>query len=105
MKTGLGGQAGNKGAVAIRFMLNSTSLCFVCAHFAAGQSQVKERNSDYHEISQKICFPAVSNVTSHVLHENNLCSKVVLRQYMFQLAMFVGFAEIDGNMTLCNMLL
>ncbi len=61
VKTGLGGQAGNKGAVAIRFMLNSTSLCFVCAHFAAGQSQVKERNSDYHEISRKICFPAVSN--------------------------------------------
>ena len=67
VKTGLGGQAGNKGAVAIRFMLNSTSLCFVCAHFAAGQSQVKERNSDYHEISQKICFPAVSNMRRYFM--------------------------------------
>ena len=60
VKTGLGGAAGNKGAVAMRFLFHSTSLCFVCAHFAAGQSQVKERNADYHEISRKICFPMVS---------------------------------------------
>jgi synaptojanin len=37
VKTGLGGATGNKGAAAIRFVLDGTSLCFVCAHFAAGQ--------------------------------------------------------------------
>ena len=65
VKTGLKGAAGNKGAVAIRFLLHSSSFCFVCAHFAAGQSQVKERNSDYHEITQKIMFPMVRKRRCH----------------------------------------
>ena len=60
MKTGLGGSAGNKGGVAIRFLLHSTSLCFVCSHFAAGQSNIVDRNSDYHDIVNKIEFPMVS---------------------------------------------
>lgn len=61
VKTGLGGATGNKGATAIRFVLHGTSLCFVAAHFAAGQSQVVERNADYAEITRKIAFPMVSN--------------------------------------------
>lgn len=40
VKTGLGGATGNKGAAAIRLVFYGTSLCFVCAHFAAGQTQV-----------------------------------------------------------------
>ena len=60
VKTGLGGAAGNKGGVAIRFLINSTSVCFVCAHLAAGQSQIKDRNEDYAEISKKLAFPMVS---------------------------------------------
>lgn len=60
MKTGMGGKAGNKGAVGIRFQLHSTSFCFVCSHLTAGQSQVKERNEDYREITQKLSFPMVS---------------------------------------------
>lgn len=60
IKTGLGGAAGNKGAIAIRFLLHNTTMCFVCSHFAAGQNNVKERNSDFHEIAQKITFPMVS---------------------------------------------
>ena len=59
-KTGLGGATGNKGGVAVRFLFQSTSLCFVCAHLAAGQSQVNDRNNDYAEISRKISFPMVS---------------------------------------------
>jgi len=60
VKTGLGGAAGNKGAVAIRFMFHNSSLCFVCAHFTAGQSGIKERNSDFAEICSKVSFPMVS---------------------------------------------
>ena len=57
VKTGLGGATGNKGGVAVRFLLGNTSLCFVCSHFAAGQSQWAERNADYAEITRRICFP------------------------------------------------
>jgi len=66
IKTGLGGAAGNKGAIAIRFLLHNTTMCFVCSHFAAGQNNVKERNSDFHEIAQKITFPMVSSVVFSV---------------------------------------
>uniref|UniRef100_A0A8U7MHD5 Synaptojanin-1 n=1 Tax=Corvus moneduloides TaxID=1196302 RepID=A0A8U7MHD5_CORMO len=54
VKTGMGGATGNKGAVAIRMLFHTSSLCFVCSHFAAGQSQVKERNEDFVEISRKL---------------------------------------------------
>lgn len=53
---------GNKGAAAIRCVFHATSLCFVCAHFAAGQSQVNERNADYNEITRKINFPMVTEI-------------------------------------------
>ncbi|XP_045428793.1 synaptojanin-2 isoform X7 [Pipistrellus kuhlii] len=65
VKTGMGGKAGNKGAVGIRFQFHSTSLCFVCSHLTAGQSQVKERNEDYREITQKLSFPTGRNIFSH----------------------------------------
>lgn len=59
VKTGLKGSAGNKGGVAVRFLFHSTSICFVCAHLAAGQSNVQERNNNYHDISRRISFPMV----------------------------------------------
>lgn len=65
VKTGLGGATGNKGAAAIRCVLYSTSFCFVCAHFAAGQSQVSERNADYAEITRKITFPMGRTLNTH----------------------------------------
>ncbi|KAG5671456.1 hypothetical protein PVAND_001652 [Polypedilum vanderplanki] len=65
VKTGLGGATGNKGAAAIRFVLNGTSFCFVAAHFAAGQSQVVERNADYAEITRKITFPMGRTLKGH----------------------------------------
>ncbi|XP_047509184.1 synaptojanin-1 [Pieris napi] len=65
VKTGLGGATGNKGAVAIRLVIYGTSICFVCAHFAAGQSQVSERNADYTEITRKVAFPMGRSLYSH----------------------------------------
>eukprot|EP00116_Pleurobrachia_bachei_P005508 sb/3465770/ len=53
IKTGLKGKTGNKGGVVISFNLYSTSLCFVCAHLAAGQTAVNERNKHYDSISEK----------------------------------------------------
>ncbi|XP_069787736.1 synaptojanin-2-like isoform X2 [Narcine bancroftii] len=65
VKTGMGGKTGNKGAVAVSLQFYSTTLCFICAHLTAGQSQVKERNEDYREIMQKLSFPMERNVFSH----------------------------------------
>ncbi|NWI87656.1 SYNJ1 protein, partial [Pitta sordida] len=65
VKTGMGGATGNKGAVAIRMLFHTSSLCFVCSHFAAGQSQVKERNEDFVEISRKLGFPMGRLLFSH----------------------------------------
>jgi hypothetical protein len=62
VKTGMGGATGNKGAVAIRFRYYSTSMCFVCSHFAAGQNAISDRNNDYQEAVKQIMFPMVSKV-------------------------------------------
>lgn len=59
----MGGATGNKGGVAIRLLFHTTSICFVCSHFAAGQSQVKERNDDYNEITRRLTFPMVIIIT------------------------------------------
>ncbi|CAL8096097.1 unnamed protein product [Calicophoron daubneyi] len=65
VKTGLGGTAGNKGGVAVRFQLGATSICFVCSHFAAGQSAVRERNEDFQEICRRLTFSSGHNILSH----------------------------------------
>ncbi|XP_042908659.1 synaptojanin-1 [Parasteatoda tepidariorum] len=65
VKTGLGGTTGNKGGVGIRMSVYNTSMCFVCAHLAAGHSQIFERNADYQEISKKLSFPMGRNLDSH----------------------------------------
>lgn len=53
IKTGMGGQFGNKGAVVIRVKMFETSLCFVCAHLTAGFSKSKERLDDFIQIHKK----------------------------------------------------
>lgn len=63
-KTGLRGMSGNKGAVAIRFEYNDTSMCFVTAHFAAGHSAVVERNNDYWTI-QDLRFQRGRSIDDH----------------------------------------
>lgn len=50
VKTGLGGRYGNKGAILARMVIDDSSICFVNAHLAAGQSHRKQRNKDLVEI-------------------------------------------------------
>ncbi len=61
IKTGLGGTAGNKGGVALRFTFYNTSMCFICSHFAAHQGQVKQRNDDFKQIYEQTSFPQVKS--------------------------------------------
>ncbi|CAI7990552.1 Synaptojanin-1, partial [Geodia barretti] len=65
VKTGMSGKAGNKGGVVVRFLLHSTSLCFVCSHLAAHQTKVTERNQDVHDICTKVQFPHGQTLESH----------------------------------------
>jgi len=65
VKTGMGGATGNKGAVAISLTYRSSSLCFLCSHFAAGQSNISERNNDYSEAIKKVTFPNGRTVLNH----------------------------------------
>jgi len=46
VKCGMGGRYGNKGALLCRFVLDSSSLCFINCHLAAGQSHSAHRNND-----------------------------------------------------------
>uniref|UniRef100_A0A5K3EUS1 phosphoinositide 5-phosphatase n=1 Tax=Mesocestoides corti TaxID=53468 RepID=A0A5K3EUS1_MESCO len=57
IKTGMHGKAGNKGAVAVRFQIGATTLCFCCAHLTAGQSAVRERNAEVSDINQRLLLP------------------------------------------------
>jgi len=65
VKTGMGGATGNKGAVAISLTFKASSLCFIASHFAAGQSQISERNNDYSEAIKKVTFPNGRTVLNH----------------------------------------
>eukprot|EP00051_Salpingoeca_urceolata_P018935 m.270120 g.270120 ORF g.270120 m.270120 type:complete len:1335 (-) comp19310_c1_seq6:32-4036(-) len=65
VKTGAGGKVGNKGGVAVRMRLYGTSFAFVCAHLAAGQKNIAERNQDYTDICRKIDFRKGRHIESH----------------------------------------
>jgi hypothetical protein len=56
VKLGYGGMTGNKGAIGVRLELGATSLCFVCAHLAAGQKNVEERNQNWNDAQQTLKF-------------------------------------------------
>lgn len=58
VKRGLGGRYGNKGAIAARFVIDDSSVCFVNCHLAAGQKHVRTRNADVAAILEdKAAFP------------------------------------------------
>lgn len=57
--TGILGMMGNKGGVAIRMDLHSTSMCFVNCHLAAHAEERDRRNQDFNDIRNKIAFSAL----------------------------------------------
>ncbi|KAG0671230.1 inositol polyphosphate 5-phosphatase [Maudiozyma exigua] len=64
-KTGFGGMAGNKGAVAIRFEYDSTSFCFINTHLSAGVMNVEDRKGDYESIQNGILFSRSRSIPQH----------------------------------------
>ncbi|KAG0021750.1 inositol polyphosphate 5-phosphatase [Podila clonocystis] len=64
-KTGMGGMAGNKGAVAVRMDYYETSLCLVTSHLASGQDNLTERNNDFHTIDGGIAFARGRSISTH----------------------------------------
>ncbi|KIJ42241.1 hypothetical protein M422DRAFT_780052 [Sphaerobolus stellatus SS14] len=54
---GLLGFIANKGAAAVRLLINSTTVTFVCSHLAAFDEYVERRNSDFAEVARKLDFP------------------------------------------------
>ncbi|EJW82606.1 endonuclease/Exonuclease/phosphatase [Wuchereria bancrofti] len=67
VKTGMGGATGNKGSVAMSLTIYSTTFCFVCSHFAAGQNEVRDRNEDYMNTLRKIKFSQGRSILSHIV--------------------------------------
>jgi hypothetical protein len=53
VKTGFGGQTGNKGSVAIRFNFANSSFAFINCHLASGQKEIAQRLDDLREIYKK----------------------------------------------------
>jgi phosphatidylinositol-bisphosphatase len=68
-KVGFGGIAGNKGAISIRFNFHQTSFCFTCAHLAAGQNNVEERDRDYNDIITNTSFRTGKGTVTIFDHE------------------------------------
>jgi len=52
VRSGLYGQAGNKGAVAVRLVVAETSVCAFSAHLESGNSKAAERAAQFSEIVQ-----------------------------------------------------
>lgn len=47
---------GNKGGTAISMKMNDTWVCFVNAHFAAGNNELERRNQDFRDIYNDVIF-------------------------------------------------
>ncbi|KAK7090622.1 phosphatidylinositol 3,4,5-trisphosphate 5-phosphatase 2-like isoform X2 [Littorina saxatilis] len=50
VRTGIANALGNKGAVAISFLFNGTSLCFINAHLTSGEERMERRHANFRDI-------------------------------------------------------
>lgn len=64
-KTGFGGMASNKGAVAVSFKYSATKFCFLVSHLAAGLENVEQRHNDYKTIVKNIRFASSLRIKDH----------------------------------------
>ncbi|CCH63170.1 hypothetical protein TBLA_0J01760 [Henningerozyma blattae CBS 6284] len=64
-KTGLGGMASNKGAVAVSFKYSATKFCVIASHLAAGLDNVEQRHIDYKTINKNIRFSRGLRIKDH----------------------------------------
>merc|ERR1719265_2465880 len=67
VQSGSYGATGNKGAVALRFEIFSTSICFICAHLESGTDKVEQRLTQMKEALK--CFdgahPPIPSAAGH----------------------------------------
>lgn len=66
VKRGMGGLHGNKGAIAVRFQIDDSSLCFVNCHLAAGQTHTASRHADAAAILEASLFPVERDATARL---------------------------------------
>jgi len=57
VETGLKGYHGNKGSIALRMLIDDSSVCIINTHLAAHQDQVVARNNDVVTIMNETKFP------------------------------------------------
>ena len=75
-RTGAGGFVGNKGASTIRFILGSTSICFINCHLVPHAENNLKRTQEIKHILESQCFE--QNVTSHFSIDMHALSHDVL---------------------------
>ncbi|EPX75158.1 inositol-polyphosphate 5-phosphatase [Schizosaccharomyces octosporus yFS286] len=64
-KTGFGGFAANKGAVAIELNFFDTDICFISSHFAPKTNNINERNMEYASIVDGLVFASGMKIYDH----------------------------------------
>lgn len=93
VRTGAGGYAGNKGAVCATITIYSTSICFICAHLAAGEKNVVNRNNDVSEIARKLKFDNIY----HLNNDSNNLNIENEHEYVFWLGDFNYRIDLSKN--------
>lgn len=71
VKTGMGGQFGNKGGVTIRLRIFESTLCFTCCHLTAGYSKIEQRLDDLENIHSKTFQQSKVGVQNEALIEES----------------------------------
>ncbi|CAJ1389087.1 unnamed protein product [Effrenium voratum] len=71
VRSGLYGQAGNKGAVVVSFKVQETSICVASVHLESGQQikKAQERADQLREILQSICPPSTDKGPPGAKHD------------------------------------